>query len=147
MSTLSNYIPKQVKLSFDGEDISQGIAPGTFITIQRSVPRNTLVVGPDGSGTNVVDSNRSGTVTVTLRKGSAINTLLTGKMKASEVEGGTPAVGALSMTDFSGDSEADCPKAVLAGFADDSYGDTEGTLEWTFNCLELNMNPNGSLEL
>ena len=72
-------------------DISEGIAPGTFITVERSNPRNSLNVGPDGDGTNVTNNDRSGTMTITLRKGSDINTLLSEKMIASEVEGGTPA--------------------------------------------------------
>lgn len=146
MSILGNYNPKQVKLSFAGEDVTEGIAPGTFIVVERTVPRNSLSVGPDGDGTNVVDNNRSGTVTLTLRKGSAINTLLTGKMEEAE-SSGVPSVGELKLTDFSGKSEADSPKAVLQGFPSDSYGDTESTTEWVFICLELNTKPKGSLEL
>lgn len=147
MSILKQYDPKKVKLSFDSEDVTEGIAPGTFIVVERTNPRNSLNVGPDGNGTNVTNNDRSGTVTVTLRMGSAINTLLTNKMIAQENANGVPSVGALQLTDFSGSSEADCPKAVLGGFPTDAYADTEGTREWIFLCLELNMKPKGSLEL
>ena len=65
MAILKQYDPKKVKLSFGDDDVSEGIAPGTFITVERNVPRNALNVGPDGNGTNVTNNDRSGVVVVT----------------------------------------------------------------------------------
>lgn len=147
MAILAQYDPKKVTFTWKDTDVTEGIAPGTFITISRNVPRNSLNVGPDGNGTNVTSNDRSGVVSVTLRAGSAINNFLSDEMREQETATGSPAVGALGIKDFSGDSKTDCPKAVLVGFPDDSYSDTEGTREWAFSCLELNMDPRGSLEL
>lgn len=147
MSILRQYDPKKVDFTWDNINVSEGIAPGTFITITRTTPRHSLNVGGDGNGTIVVAPDRSGVVTIVLRSGSAVNGELSDKMKDAETENGTIPVGDLGISDFSGDSKADCPKAVLMSFADDSYADTEGTREWSFLCLDLNMDPRGSLEL
>ena len=147
MAILTNYDPKQVTLSWNDININEGIAAGTFISVARTGARNSLNVGPDGNGSNVVNNDRSGVVTVTLRMGSAVNKLLTAKAKEQELENGSPSVGSLKLTDFSGETTHASPKGVLAGFPDDAFADTEGTRDWAFNCLELNMNPSGSLEL
>lgn len=147
MSILRQYDPKKVALTWDDIDITEGIAAGTFISVSRNVPRNSLNVGADGGGTNVVANDRSGVVTVTLRKGSAVNAALSDKMKEQEAENGTPSVGKLGIKDFSGESQVDSPKAVLQGFTDMSFSDTEDNNEWSWLCLDLNMDPRGSLEL
>lgn len=145
-SILAQYNPKLVVFSFDNEDWLEGIAKGTFITIARTNPRHSLNVGSDGNGTVVVNPDQSGVITLTLRAGSARNKALSKRMRDSE-SSGIPLAKALGIKDYSGESQATCGKAVLMSQPDDAFADTEGNVVWSWLCLSLDIQSNGSLEL
>ncbi len=147
MSALKRYDPKQVICEWDGITLNEGIAEGTFIVVSRQVPRNALNVGADGNGTKVVNNNRSATITVTVRKGSAVNSLLTDRLRDEEKENPIDHTSAASVKDFSGNSQFQSPKAFLVGFPDSDFASDETNREWILMCLECDMEPRGSLEL
>lgn len=146
MAILAQYNPKSVTFSYDNEDLTEGIAKGTFITIARTNARHSLNMGSDGNGTVVVNPDKSGLITLTLRAGSAKNKSLSAKMKASE-NSGIPLAASLGIKDFSGESQAKDAKAVLMGQPDDAFADTEGNIVWSWLCSDLDIESNGSLEL
>ncbi len=143
---LTYYDPSKVKFTWGLIPLHEGIAKGTFITIARTNARHSLNVGADGNGTVVVNPDKSGTVTLTLRAGSAKNKSLSAKMKASE-NSGIPLAASLGIKDFSGESQAKDAKAVLMSQPDDAFADTEGNVVWSWLCLDLDIESNGSLEL
>jgi len=147
MATLKRYDPKQVILDWDGITLNEGIAEGTFITVSRQAPRNSLNVGGDGSGTKVVGPNRSAIVTITVRKGSSVNSLLTDRLQDEEKENPVDHTASMACKDFSGNSKFNSPKVFLQGFPDVDFATEETNREWTFLALEMDMEPRGSLEI
>ncbi len=146
MGLLKNYDPKQVIVTWKGEQLNNGIADGTFVAMARTNRSFSLNVGGDGGGTRVRSNNRSGTVTLTLRMGSETNAFLSDKLRDEEADPPIPQVGPLEVKDFSGNTLHESPQAFLEGFPDDALATEEGNREWVFLCLELNMDPRGSLE-
>ena len=142
MGALKEYDPKQVVVSWDGVTLNEGIADGTFVSVTRTERVFALSVGGDGGTTRVRQNNQSGTVTVTLRAGSATNELLS--VKVQDEETGTSHVGPLLVKDFSGNTLHESEQAFLEGFPDDAMATEEGTREWVLLCPVLRMFPAGN---
>ena len=147
MAALRKYDPKQVVLTWDGITLNDGIAEGTFILVSRHNPRNSINVGADGGATKVVNNDRSAIGTLTVRKGSAVNSLLTDRLADEELENPVDHTTAMACQDFSGNSKFDSPKAFLQGFPDSDFASEETNSEWVFICHDMTMEPRGSLEL
>ena len=146
MGALKQYDPKEVTITWDGVFLNEGIASGTFITIARNVRQFTLNVGGDGGGTRVRNPDRSATVTVTMRMGSQTNALLSDRILDEEADPPIPHITTLTIKDNSGNTLVEAPEAFLDGPPDTTFGTEEGTLEWTFLCLEMTVDVRGNLE-
>jgi hypothetical protein len=145
---LNRYNPKEVTIVWDGIILNEGITDGTFVTVSRNTPTQSLRVGGDGSGTLTHGNDRSGTVSVILRTGSKTNALLSDRMRLIEKDPPEPQVGEMRVEDFSSDGTVHfASRASLQGFPEDSRALEEGDQEWIFLALDLQMNPRGNLEL
>lgn len=136
MGALKEYDPKQVVISWDGVDVSEGIAEGTFITIASVTRDFTLNVGGDGGGTRVRNNDNSATIEVTLRRGSITNDLLSSRIQDERKDPPVKHVGQMTITDFSGNTMHTFDGCFLDGPADDEYGTEESTVTWTFMALK-----------
>jgi len=117
----------------------RGISDGTFVTVARNVPRNSLRVGGDGEGTKISSNNRSGLLTVTHRNGSLANAQVSAVLEVEEATGAGNLFN-LSMKDFSGTSLYDSPDAFFMGFPERSFSEgSEDDLAWEIGCLNLLM--------
>ena len=144
MGLLKEYDPKQVIITWDGINLNEGIAEGTFITVARTERTFSLNVGGDGGVTRVRNNNKSGQVTCTLRMGSLTNDALKDRVKDEEDDSATTHVAALKIEDFSGRTLHSSEQAFLDGFPDDEFATEEGNRDWTLLCPVLRMGPAGN---
>ncbi len=142
-----DYDPKSVIITWTSPNfalgpvrLNQGIVDGTFVTIGRNVPTNSMRVGGDGETTRVKSNNRTGLVTVTLRAGSDTNQELSNILNAYEATG-LGNVGGIMVQDFSGTSLYACPNAFIQGWSEKANSsDSEDDIVWIFECPNLFMN-------
>ena len=146
MGALKEYDPKQVTITWDGIDLNKGIIAGTFITVARNTRTFSINVGADGGGTRIRSNDRSAVITLSLRKGSETNGLLSDRLRNEELPNPVGTVKALTIKDLTGNTLHSTPQAFLDGPPDDAFGNEEETVEWTFLCLELDVNVRGSKE-
>ncbi len=144
MGLLKEYDPKQVIITWDGVAMNEGIAEGTFITIARNTRTWTISVGGDGGATRVHSNDRSVTITVTLRMGSATSESLASRVIDEEKDPPTPHVAALSIKDGSGNTLHFAEQAFLDGPADDSFGTEEGSRDWVLLAPVMTMEHGGN---
>jgi hypothetical protein len=142
---LAQYNPARVKAGWGVIPLLNGIAPGTFITLERRSRTWTLPVGVDGETARVRTNDFTGIVTFTLRNGSLTNTALTVALQIDEITGLTPAP--FYLTDFSGLTFWASPVAFLEGWPNESFGAGENTRTWTLLCSPLIPGPGGSKSL
>jgi hypothetical protein len=140
---VKDYDPKQVIATWvpltpgvGVINLNEGIAEGTFISISREKRSYTKKMGSDGEGTRVRSNDRSGTVTVTIRGGSATNDKLSTVLDIAE-NTGLGNLGPLAVDDFTGTSLATSPQAYIEGWPDKEYADDESDNDWTFICHNL----------
>ena len=116
--------------------VNQGIAEGTFIAVSRDKPVFAKKMGSDGEGTRVRSTDKSGTITVTLRAGSSTNDLLSTVLTVAETTG-LGNLGPILVKDFSGRSLTSSPQAYLEGWPDGEFADDETDNDWVFICHKL----------
>lgn len=74
--SLREYNPNLVNITLGGMLSIKGVADGTFVEMQRSVPRTTTVVGAKGDVGITKVADHTGTVTLTLLQNSPTNQYL-----------------------------------------------------------------------
>jgi hypothetical protein len=137
MGLLKEYDPKQVIITWDGINLNEGIAEGTFIVVARTEKTFSLNVGGDGGVTRVKNNNKSGQAAVTIRMGSATNDKLNDRATDEEKDDPVTHVAPLLIQDFSGRTLHSSEQAFLEGFADDEFATDEGNREWVLLCPVL----------
>lgn len=144
MGLLKEYNPKEVIISWDGVNMNEGIASGTFVTLARTTRTFSQNTGGDGGTTRVRSNDQSASVTVTLRAGSETNEKLSNRATDEELDPPTPHVAALLVQDFSGNTLHSAPQAYLDGPANDEFATEEGNREWVLLTPQLLMGHGGN---
>jgi len=142
---MKQYDPKEVSISWNNISLNEGIAEGTFILAERNAPDWTQVVGSDGEVTRIRTNDASGVVTVTLKRGSAVNALLTTVLAADKLSAN--AVGGLTIKDNQGNSRAVAATAYIEGPPPMEFSNTETTNAWRFLCDRLELFHRGSAQI
>jgi len=141
---LKEYDPKEVIITWDGVNLHDGIASGTFVTVARTNRTFSHNVGGDGGATRVRSNDRSAAVTVTLRVGSDTNNALASRAADEELDPPVPHVAALLIQDFSGTTLHSSPQAYLDGPTNDEFATEEGNREWTLLVHDASMFSGGN---
>ena len=142
---LAQYDPAKVAATWGAIPLLEGIASGTFITLERSERTWALDVGSDGEAARRRTNNFTGIVRFTLRNGSLTNNILTSALQADEITG--TVVSPFLMSDFSGTTTWASPLAFLDGWPQESFGTDESNRTWSLVCVPLIPLPGGSREL
>lgn len=142
--SLKKYNPADITITWLGTPLNQGIAEGTFVTMARTNRNKTLNTGSDGRSTVVINPNRTGTMKLTMRKGSGTNDFLTERVVDDETPNGVLNVGALQVKDANGESIYFDAQAFLDGPPNDEFASDEGNVEWSFMCPDLDIEPRGN---
>lgn len=123
--------PDKVSISFGTYSID-GIADGTFISVERNADSFNLSVGADGEGARVKTNNRSGRVRVTLMQTSASNDILSGLMNADELSGSSQLPLLIKDNSPNGRTIISAEKAWIVRPTVVEYSNEATTGEWIF---------------
>ncbi len=132
---MKQYDPKQVTVEWNNLSLSEGIAAGTFILATRTSRDWTMEVGSDGEVTRVAANDNTGSITLTLKQGSAQNAALTAILAGDRFLG--TALGTMTIKDSRGISQCIAINAFIEGPPDFERSDTESTNDWVFLCERL----------
>ena len=141
---MKQYDPKGVTISWNGINLNEGIAAGTFILASRTSRNWAIVIGGDGEATRVRLNDKSGTVTVTLRQGSASNLALQAILDGDQLLGS--ALGGLLANDTQGLSLIVATSAFIEGEPDWERSDGEGNVEWVFLAPKMKLTHAGNAD-
>lgn len=143
---VDTYDPKKVVAIFGNQVLNNGITEGTFLTVARTTQTRSYRVGADGTGTIVVSNDKSATLTLTLRAGSATNDVLRDMQQLEDGDNPIYQVGTLTVQDFSGRSLISEENAFITGPpASVEYSDTEPSRVWTIMLPHPTIEVRGSL--
>lgn len=130
------YDPKEVVITAGGLPI-QGFAPGTFCVIAYAAEHWTKEVGADGEVARARTNDDTGSITITLMKGSPSNAILQA-LAAADLATGAGVV-PVTVTDLGGGGGVVAPDAWIQKTPDLSFGAENGTVEWVFDVGHLTL--------
>jgi len=134
---VTSYSAQNVNINWLGHNFG-GFADGDdAITIERSVPTMTKLVGMQGDGVFTQSADRSGSITINVLQNSETNAFLTNKAKATEA--GVIASGPLIMTEAGSDAKSSCMKTVLEGLPSMVRGAGHNSVSWVFLSMDMDI--------
>ena len=142
MSTRT-YDPALNLLSFAGLNLTGAYAPDTYITAERNEDTFSLQVGASGETVRTKSNNLSGKVTVTLLARSQVNDLLSALAVADENT--AAGVAPLFMKELNGTTVLAAESAWIVRQPNTERAKEAGTVEWVFECSNLQMFNGGLL--
>lgn len=140
--SIKTYDPAKILFSFGGSLIT-GFGPDTFITVERNEDGFTLTVGAAGEAVRTKSNNHSGKVTVTLLASSQSNDFLSAIAVADELAG--TGVAPLFGKEFNGTTTFAACNAWVQKIPNIERAKEEGTVQWVFECADLEMFNGGLL--
>ena len=132
---------KKVALVIGGRLIT-GFAEGEAITVERDEDTWTLQVGSDGEATRSKSNNRAGKVTFRVKGASTANAILTGFIKADELNNG--GLIPMMLKDNSGASLYSAEQGYLVKPPSAGYGAEETEREYVYQTDNLIMFEGGN---
>jgi len=139
---MKTYDPGQVIVSFAGV-ILHGIAPDTFVTVERDEDGWMKTAGADGEVARTRNRNRMGRVTATLLQSSSSNDELSALAILDELS--ASGSGPLIVRDLNGTTLCAAENAWIVKFANAEFAKEHGNREWMFDCDKLEMFVGGAL--
>ncbi len=134
---LTTYDPKEVKIAWNGIDLSDAFAPDTFITISRMEDAFAPSVGASGTVARTHNANKMGTVDLTLMQNAPANNLLASAALLDETTS-ADIYSTLTITDPSGSVDfVIATDAWIKKIPDVELGADYGTRTWNFDCANL----------
>jgi structural protein KPP10_ORF10 len=149
-----SYDPAQVSFSLvvaaaAGLEVSaisaDDYGEGTFITVSRARPMWSKRVGSTGAVTRSKSNDRSGSVTLMLEQGSAINDLFT-KLAAAD-DATNAGIAALLIKDQNGNDLVSGKNAWVVGPPDQVKANEAGTVSWVLDVDVLDIQHGGLEEV
>lgn len=141
--SVATYDPGLVNASFASIPLNSGLAPDTFIKIERDEESWTKKTGSDGFTTRTRNRNKGGKVIFTVMTESPLNDVLSAICAADELTGA--GVGIFNLSELDGTTAAHAESAWIKKPADIERGKESGTTEYEIDCAELEMFSGGKL--
>lgn len=137
-----SYDPKDYSLIVGGH-IVQGLADGTFLTVDRNNDTWAGTSGADGEYARAKSNDKSGTIVFTLMQTSQSNSVLSGFHNADEAnnQGQVPVL----IKDNNGDTVVEATTAWVRKPATIELGKEITAREWTLETGKLFMNVGGNV--
>lgn len=139
----STYDSKQVAIIVGGV-LVEGIADGTFVSIEQNEEQFSLQVGSDGEACRSKTNNRSGRVTLTLGQWSNSNTLLSSLHAGDVLSPNGDGIVPLLVIDKSGTTVCAAEKAWIVKAPTVEFGRESGSREWIIETDNLIMGVGGN---
>ena len=134
---LKTYDPKEVKIAWNGIDLSDAFAPDTFITITRMEDGFAPTAGASGTIARTRNANRMGQIDITLMQNAPANNLLAAAALLDE-SALAEVLSVITITDPSGSVDfVIALDAWIRKIADVELGADYGTRTWNFDCADL----------
>lgn len=138
---IETFDPKQLLISIGGVPM-QGLADGTFISIERQEDAYTAVSGADGQVARVKSNNAIGTLTLTLMQTSSSNQVLSAFALADQRNnGGTFPV---LIKDLQGTTLIFSAEGWIQRMPTIEYSKDMSNREWIITLSELTYNIGGN---
>lgn len=129
---MRQYASDKVEISWQGLDLMQGVAQGSFITEARNAP--TYSQKPTGVRSRVVRTrqpDRSGTLSIVLDQESETHKQLRALMQLDDVT--RSVVGPMKVRDLSSGEDFTYTNAYIQTEPDEIRGTEAQTVTWVFN--------------
>ncbi len=134
-NVLTTYDPKEVKIVWNGIDLSDAIAPDSFITVTRMEDGFAPTVGSSGTVVRTRNANKMGQIDITLLQNAPENNALAA---AALLDEQTDVYSVIAITDPSGSADfVLATDAWIRKIADIDLGSEYGSRTWNFDCAEL----------
>jgi hypothetical protein len=137
---MKTYDPKRYDLVLGGVRLNQGLADGTWITVEGMSPGFTSKVGVDGEVTRARMHDRRATVRLTVMQTSAVNDLLS-RQYLDDRNGNENGRGVASflLQDRAGTTVVQASKAYIADDPDVTLSAEAETREWVIELADAEM--------
>jgi hypothetical protein len=134
---LATYDPAQVFVTAAGTTLNQGIAKGSFVTVERNSDAFTTYIGSDGEGARSKSNDKSGTIKLKLMHTSDANDILSAFAKADEIAnaGSFP----MLIKDGTGRTLCMAENAWVKKMPSIEFGNEIGEREWTIESDNINI--------
>lgn len=143
MAEFHNYSPDEVSIVWNGIIINC-FANDTFVEIERDEDGFMKYTGSLADVARSRNLNKGGKVTVTLMAVGAVNDLLYEMAAIDEFDGS--AYGPLEIRDNSGQMRCHAEIAWVLKWPRVDRGKESGTIQWTFDCADLEIIPRGNTQ-
>lgn len=124
---VKTYDPKKLLITFAGVPV-EGLADGTFLSVERNNDSFQLMVGADGEGARAKSNDNGGTATLTLIQTSKTNSIFSAFSALDEASG--DGVAPFSVKDLSGDTVIFAASAWIKKPATAEFGREISNREW-----------------
>ena len=138
------YDAGQVSLSVFDTTIDSGFSDGDFVEVEYKTKQYSSKVGADGEVTRVRSLDRRATAKITLMQTSLGNNLLSQMLNAGLLDPNGNDIGTFQVRDRSGTALAHGDKAWVEAFPTFKRGAEAGTVEWTLEIAQLDMQIEGN---
>ncbi len=127
---VKTYDASQVAMVFGPIEISDGLADGTFVSIEQNEDSFLLMVGADGEACRAKSNNKSGRVTFTLLQSSLANDLLSATHNLDVASPNGDGIAPLLVKDNSGRTIVAAEKAWVVRQPTVEFAREVSTREW-----------------
>ena len=127
---VKTYDASQVAMVFGPIEISDGLADGTFVSIEQNEDSFLLLVGADGEACRAKSNNKSGRVTFTLLQSSLANDLLSATHNLDVASPNGDGIAPLLVKDNSGRTIVAAEKAWVVRQPTVEFAREVSTREW-----------------
>lgn len=139
-ANMGTYAPENVVIILSNDRFSHtvtGLAEGTFINFERSVPRATLYTGADLHAARVLRRNKSGTITLTLSQHGESNDVFSELARLDEESQSNDWLFSVLVKDLSGRTVFSASQAFLGNDPNLSFGTETEMREWTIGAANI----------
>lgn len=130
---LKTYDPKEVRINWNGIEMSGGFAPSTFLSITPDASYFNTRNGIGGKVTRVANTIPTATVNITLMQNSDANKELMSKLNTLVV-GDNSDLSQITITDSSRSILVSLNDCYIESIPDFALGEEYGEVNWTFKC-------------
>lgn len=133
---MKTYDPKQFDIVFAGILINEGLADGTFLSVEPTTPGFSSKVGADGEVCRARSHDRRATATVTVMQTSEVNDRLSALYEADRDAPNGAGVGAFEVRDRVGTTILTASRAYIANAPTATLELEASTREWTIELAD-----------
>jgi len=141
---VKTYDASQVAMLFGPIEITDGLADGTFVSVEQNEDSFALTVGADGEACRSKTNNKSGRVTFTVLQSSLANDLLSAAHNLDVASPNGDGIAPLMVKDNSGRTIVAAEKAWIVRQPTTEFAREVSSREWIIETDALNSQVGGN---